>query len=378
MMATTPSRTGTPRAVIACLAAALTLSACTPSGDDPTTAPVSPTSSNPATAVEATTADPTDETTTPTVADPGESQVRLYLLDSGAIEGGGECDSVVAVDRPIEAPFPALERVLRELLSGVTSSEEADGHGSWFTDATTDDLLGTAKVGSTLYVNLADFSADIPNASTSCGSAGLLAQLDTTLMEFTGAESVCYAFDGSQDAFWEWLQMGPRDGCDAAVFPPAATDQPVAGAVTLYYGDPATGPEGECDAVAPVERNVDMADPDASAALHALVWGPTVEELEAHYTSWFTFATRDVVLGSALVGDTFYANFQGLPEIIPNASASCGSAALLASLDATVMGASGATATCYALDGSLDAFYGWLQMVTPEQCDQASVPAEAG
>lgn len=388
MMAATPHGTGTPLSlpVIACLAAALTVTACTPSGDDPTTPPDAATTaesaSDPATGVETSTAtEPTDGATTlseePT--DFGESQVHLYLLDNDAIEGGGECDSVIAVDRPIDKPFPGLPRVLRELMSGATDQETADGYGSWFTPDTADDLMGTAMVGTTLYVNFADFSADISNASTSCGSAGLLAQLDTTLMETTGATTVCYAFDGDQDAFWEWLQMGPREGCDAAIFPPPAADQPVEGSVTLYFGDPASARDGACDAVAPVERNVDVAEPDASVALEALVWGPTIEELDAGYSSWFSFATRDVVLSSALVGDTFYANFaDSITSIIPNASASCGSAGLLASLDATVMGASGAANVCYSMNGSLDEFYGWLQMVTPDTCDPANVPTAAG
>jgi hypothetical protein len=46
----------------------------------------------------------------------------------------------------------------------------------------------------------------IPDASTSCGSAVLLAQLDRTLLQFPGIDTTIYAIDGSTEIFYEWLQ----------------------------------------------------------------------------------------------------------------------------------------------------------------------------
>jgi hypothetical protein len=51
----------------------------------------------------------------------------------------------------------------------------------------------------------------IPNASTSCGSAGLLAQLDGTARDFDGVSRTLYSFDGDSVVFYEWLQMGVPD-----------------------------------------------------------------------------------------------------------------------------------------------------------------------
>jgi hypothetical protein len=48
--------------------------------------------------------------------------------------------------------------------------------------------------------------AVIPDASTSCGPAVLLAQLDRTLLQFPGIDTTIYAIDGSTEIFFEWLQ----------------------------------------------------------------------------------------------------------------------------------------------------------------------------
>ncbi len=58
------------------------------------------------------------------------------------------------------------------------------------------------------YADFADLSEVIPNASTSCGSAGLLAQLDSTLTQFNTVTTTRYALDGDVEAFHEWVQLG--------------------------------------------------------------------------------------------------------------------------------------------------------------------------
>lgn len=53
-----------------------------------------------------------------------------------------------------------------------------------------------------------DFSTDsgMANASASTASMHLLAQLSSVVLQFPDVESVTYSFDGSCDAFWNWLQ----------------------------------------------------------------------------------------------------------------------------------------------------------------------------
>ena len=50
------------------------------------------------------------------------------------------------------------------------------------------------------------------NASTSAGSALLLAQLDATLTQFPTVEATRYSFDGDQEAFYSWLQLAVPPG----------------------------------------------------------------------------------------------------------------------------------------------------------------------
>ena len=56
-------------------------------------------------------------------------------------------------------------------------------------------------------IDLRDLRRIIPNASTSCGSALLLAQLDRTARQFPTVRRAIYSFDGSVSAFYEWLQL---------------------------------------------------------------------------------------------------------------------------------------------------------------------------
>ena len=70
-------------------------------------------------------------------------------------------------------------------------------------------------------MNLANHAGRINNASTSCGSAGYLSQLDNTVRTASGATRVLYAFDGDPEAFWYWLQIActaENDNCDPAPF----------------------------------------------------------------------------------------------------------------------------------------------------------------
>jgi hypothetical protein len=75
-----------------------------------------------------------------------------------------------------------------------------------------------------IHLDLADFSQIIPNASTSCGSAGLLAQLDNTLLQFDGIDATRYSFDGDEAAFYQWLQ---RDVPGASTQPRVTYDEEV-------------------------------------------------------------------------------------------------------------------------------------------------------
>lgn len=55
------------------------------------------------------------------------------------------------------------------------------------------------------------FARDIPNASSSCGSALLPAQLDRTARQFSTVKRTVYSFEGSRHACYEWLHGEARE-----------------------------------------------------------------------------------------------------------------------------------------------------------------------
>ena len=123
---------------------------------------------------------------------------------------GLRCDRVVARQR-LARPPAVLRGAMAALLRGPTASERARGYGGWFSSRTAGKLRSVRLAGSVAYVDFADFRRLIPNASSSCGSALLLAQLDRTATQFASARRAVYSFDGSRRAFYDWLQLtAPR------------------------------------------------------------------------------------------------------------------------------------------------------------------------
>lgn len=142
-------------------------------------------------------------------ADPPAADARR---DTGADTG----TSSRAVDSPADPPGATADTAAREdslrgalesLLAGPSAEQRAAGVDSWFSHTTADVLRGVEVDGGRVVVDLdQDLAELIPNASTSAGSAMLLAQLDSVVFRFPWVEAVEYRMGGSCDAFWEWLQ----------------------------------------------------------------------------------------------------------------------------------------------------------------------------
>jgi len=133
---------------------------------------------------------------------------------------GGECDDVVAYERQIDASADPIVAAFESLVAGPTIDEEASGAGSFFSAETTGMVASAIVNDGVLVVDFDDLRSVIPNASTSCGSMALLAQLSTTAFQFDDVERVRYEIDGSCDTFAEWLQREcmeyTRDGTQPA------------------------------------------------------------------------------------------------------------------------------------------------------------------
>jgi len=92
-----------------------------------------------------------------------------------------------------------------ELLRGPTASERSRGYGGWFSTKTAGMLRSVRIDGGVAYIDFRDLRRVIPNASSSCGSTLLLAQLDRTATQFQTVRRAIYSIGGSS-AFYEWLQ----------------------------------------------------------------------------------------------------------------------------------------------------------------------------
>jgi spore germination protein GerM len=140
-----------------------------------------------------------DTTTTPA---PATEELTLYFS-----RDSDDCAEVEAVTRTMESGI-TLELALTELLAGPTDSERDAGFGSWFS-ADTAGMLDSVDIEDGLAMVSFDSALRevISGASSSCGSANLLAQLDATVGEFDEVDRAVYALDGDVGAFYEWLQM---------------------------------------------------------------------------------------------------------------------------------------------------------------------------
>ena len=134
-------------------------------------------------------------------------------------KGGEDCNRVYPVERTLVAGQGKIASVLIQLFLGPTETEKAAGYSSFFSKET-DYILHSVKVRQGIvYVNIKDIRDIIPNASSSCGSAQLLAQMREALQQFPEVNDFRVAINGDPKIFYEWLQIGCSDNlCDKTQF----------------------------------------------------------------------------------------------------------------------------------------------------------------
>jgi len=159
-------------------------------------------------------------TTTSTIADPPASTspstqatttstelpdgVTVHLAFSAG--DGSDCSEVVAVPRFVVASVDPMKVAFDLLVAGPTADEGTVGASSLFSEATAGSVRSATLDGDLLTVDFEDLRGDLNNASTTCGSEALLAQLNGTAFQFASVELVTYTIDGSCEAFFNWLQ----------------------------------------------------------------------------------------------------------------------------------------------------------------------------
>jgi spore germination protein GerM len=257
------------------VAVTLILAAACGDDDDASTAPTSPSTASTADGTASSTTASSTSTTTTTTASasttttaPGET-VAVYLLSEG-----NDCASTEVVHRPATPGTDPLGDALAQLVAGPTPEEDATGHHSWFSAETADLLTGAWVADGIAHVAFSSGLAQvIPNASSSCGSAGLLAQLDATVHAVPGVTGAVYSFDGVASAFSEWLQLAPPDGVVDDPFSPATyylEDAEVGeGGPFLVPVDPGAATWTPFDAVVGLATAPTAGDADLSSAVPA-------------------------------------------------------------------------------------------------------------
>jgi len=123
-----------------------------------------------------------------------------------------------------------------------------------------------------------------------------------------------------------------------------------------------TAPRGSEEDPDGTRRSPEDVEADLEAALKELLRGPTAEEREDGISSWFSAETAHALLSARVDSQgNAVVDFHDLASLIPAASASAGSAMLLAQLNATVFQHPPVLSVEYRVDGSCDAFWNWLQ-----------------
>jgi Sporulation and spore germination len=135
--------------------------------------------------------------------------------------------------------------------------------------------------------------------------------------------------------------------------------------VRVLFHEQAPAPESDPRRVVPVSRTVPRSPKVATAALNELLRGPTARERAAGYWSFFSDDTARMLRGARVTGGTGFADFRDFRRLLPNATSSYGSTALLAELDATLKQFPTIKGTLYAFNGDVAAFYTWLQLGPP-------------
>jgi len=145
---------------------------------------------------------PSTQATTTSTALP--DAVTVHLAFSAG--DGSDCSEVVAVPRFVAANVDPMKAAFDLLVAGPTADEIAGGASSLFSEATAGSVRSASLDGGLLTVDFEDVRGDLNNASTTCGSEALLAQLNGTAFQFIEVERVTYTIDGSCEAFSNWLQ----------------------------------------------------------------------------------------------------------------------------------------------------------------------------
>ncbi len=158
-------------------------------------------------------------------------------------------------------------------------------------------------------------------------------------------------------------RVGPN--CEFAACPEGKVNQKTI-SLKVFYNNSNLNPNSvDCSKVYPLERAMVILPENgntAQIALQELVKGPTSEEKSQGYISWFSDKTRDIIKNVKTENETAYVNLSDIRELIPNASASCGSTEFIAEIENTLKQFPNIKKVIFAIDKQPTLFYEWIQI----------------
>ncbi len=138
----------------------------------------------------------------------------------------------------------------------------------------------------------------------------------------------------------------------------------------VYFSNQPRSLTESCEEVFPVARAAGV-NKEADLLL-ALFRGPTDIEKSAGFSSFFSEATTEALKSISVRNAIAAVNLSDIRNIIPAVSSSCGSAQFMASVNATLQQFGTIEKVVYAIDGSPEKFYEWIQIGCSEEnlnCD---------
>ena len=155
-------------------------------------------------------------------------------------------------------------------------------------------------------------------------------------------------------------RIGPK--CEFADCPEANVNQKTV-TVKVFYNNSNLNPNSiDCSQVYPLERIVPESANISEVTLQELVKGPTNEEKSQGYISWFSDKTRDIIKNVKTENGIAYVNLSDIRELIPNASASCGSTEFIAEIENSLKQFPNIKKVIFAIDKKPALFYEWIQI----------------
>jgi hypothetical protein len=152
----------------------------------------------------------------------------------------------------------------------------------------------------------------------------------------------------------------------------STTATPTGQSVRVYF---ATGDGSDCGEVTGFDRTIaDDLDP-VLMAFDLLVAGPTVEEMGAGASSFFSDESSGALGTLSLTDGLLVVDFHDIRQLLSNASTSCGGQSLLAQLNATAFQFDEVDRVRYEIEGSCDTFSQWLQRECEEYTRAGAEPA---